>query len=263
MTTLAEAFPKRPLAVRQPYALWRGLLMGAVGVLIIAGGGLWLGQKMAPDLLGDFALRGTAQPVPGGRLVSGRCSSKLMLIHDCTLTLSVRGKDGVVTREVHYLFVDPHTGSYTVEQILGDPARPETLTTDIGMDRLWNRAITLVVMAGLMLVIGLGSLVLARGGARQRRLVRALSGKVLTPAVLYLESEGQRGWTVREPSGTARHDWKVAGNVQPFWLDRDRRLLLGVRAEGIPTAMPIDARLRWLGLAAEERAALQAFRANA
>lgn len=262
MATLAEAFPQRPLTVRQPYGLWRAMLLGAFGLVLIAGGGLWLGQKMLPDLISDFGLRRTAEPVPGGRLVSGRCSSKLMLVHDCTLTLSARGKDREITREVHYLFADLHSGSYTVQAILGDPARPETLTTDIGMDRLWNRAITLAVTAGLIVFFAFGILALARGGKEQRRLVRAMSGQVLQPAVLQLDVAGQGGWTVREPNGGVR-EWKVAGNAAPFWLDPGRHLILGVRAAGGASPMPLDAKLRWLDLRPEERAALQAFRVKA
>ena len=113
---------------------------------------------MVPDIASDWQVRNTAQPVAEGRVVKGRCSTRLV-ITTCDVTLSMRGKAGPLTREVDLLFLGVGGGDYTVN-VLADPSRPELVTTDLGLDRLWNRTLT-ALAAGSLLLIGATAPILA------------------------------------------------------------------------------------------------------
>ncbi|OAH22447.1 hypothetical protein LPC10_00970 [Methylorubrum sp. B1-46] len=120
----------------------------------------------APAVISDWQVRGTAQPVADARISEGKCSSKIA-IHICDLTLSLRRPAGTVTRRVNYVFAGLHVGDFSAGA-MADPARPDLITTDLGLDRLWNRTITLgVIMAALAAAIlgALASLVRNRRAA--------------------------------------------------------------------------------------------------
>jgi hypothetical protein len=106
----------------------------------------------APALVSDGQVRAAAEPVAEARISNGKCSSKIA-IHICDLTLSLRRPTGTVTRRVNYVFAGLHVGDFGAGP-MADPARPDLITTDLGLDRLWNRTITLaVIMAALAAAI--------------------------------------------------------------------------------------------------------------
>ena len=150
----------------RPSSLWSRFLT-VLGVAMFAAILVLSALFIAPTVLTDFQVRDTAEPVETARLVKGRCSSRVF-VHLCDLSLSLTTKSRTVTRDVHYLFFDPHVGTYTVEA-LADLDRPEMLTTDLGLDKLWNRAISLAVLWALMLALLAGAALGVLGFLRRRR----------------------------------------------------------------------------------------------
>ena len=51
---------------------------------------------------------------------------------------------------LNYAFTDLHFGSYNAEA-MADPAHLELITTDLALDRLWNRTLTFLFVAVFML----------------------------------------------------------------------------------------------------------------
>ena len=127
-------------------------ILGCVFFLVVAGAAV---AFVAPGIRDDLAVREAARPAPAARVTEGRCRARLMLLQDCSVTLSWPGVNGA-PRQLSYLFVEPHSGNWTVRP-MSDPKRPDLVTTDLGLDRLNNRIATL---AGMVLV----SLLLAGGG---------------------------------------------------------------------------------------------------
>ncbi|KAA0124745.1 hypothetical protein CIW48_05725 [Methylobacterium sp. P1-11] len=125
----------------------------------------------APVLISDWEVRDAARPVQNARASEGACSTKLVF-HVCNATLTLPTPEGGVTRRVNYVFTGLHAGDYTVG-IMADPARPDLVTTDLGLERLWNRTLTLVVFAGALLGCLGGALVsiIRNGRAAFRRVV--------------------------------------------------------------------------------------------
>ncbi|BAU91997.1 hypothetical protein MPPM_3392 [Methylorubrum populi] len=111
----------------------------------------------APALISDWQVREAAEPVADARISDGKCSSKIA-IHICDLTLTLRRPTGTVTRRVNYVFAGLHVGDFSAGP-MADPARPDLVTTDLGLDRLWNRTITLVVIMAALAAAILGALV--------------------------------------------------------------------------------------------------------
>jgi hypothetical protein len=133
---------------------------------VVALGGLLAASAIytAPVVLSDWQVRETAQPVPAARVSDGKCSAKLVL-HICDASLTLRTPQGSVTRRVNYVFTGLHAGDYSVGA-MADPARPDLVTTNLGLERLWNRTITLVVLMGALAACIYGALL---GLIRNRR----------------------------------------------------------------------------------------------
>ena len=80
------------------------------------------------------------------------------------VTLTWRGKNGSLTRTMHYMFVEPHLGSWSVTPMM-DPAKPDLVSTDLGVERLTNRILTAI--GAVVFVIGM--LIMMRTGHRLTR----------------------------------------------------------------------------------------------
>jgi hypothetical protein len=138
---------------------WTAMFFVLFGVLAL-GGVLWASVWFtAPVVISDWQVRETARPAPQVRMSEGKCSTKLV-IHICDVTLILRTPQGSVTRRVNYVFSGLHAGDYGVGP-MADPARPDLVTTDLGLDRLWNRTITLVVLMGALAACIYGALLSA------------------------------------------------------------------------------------------------------
>lgn len=250
MTPSPLALPDRPLVVRPPGAaptawlLIITLAVGAVAVLLLA--------PQVADLVADLGLAGKAVPVPGAR-ADGRCTSHRGVLTECEATLTAPGR---AARTVHYFFVDLHTGDYQV-RVLADPARPALLTTDLALDHLTNRVVTFLLAVPLFASFVLGLMVVVGKAVQtQRATRRALSGQRLRPVLLRMEHYTLGEWVVAD--GERRRRWDVPRRARPIVMDPARRLVLGVTAGDGDHAMPLDRRLRWLGVDDQERRALLA-----
>lgn len=132
------SLPPRGSATRQ--RIWATL-----GVLMFAAMFVAMVVFTGPALLSDWQISAAAQPAPQAEIVKGSCTTKLVLAI-CDVTLRTQTARGPITRDVNYVFTDVHFGSYSAAA-MADPARPELVTTDLALDRLWNRSLTFLVAA--------------------------------------------------------------------------------------------------------------------
>ncbi len=145
---------------------WSHTVRLLLGVLMFGGILVALAVYTAPDLVTDWQVRDAARPSPRGRVVEGSCRSNLML-DICDATLEAPTPAGPVTRSVNIIFVGMHRGDYTVT-VMADPARPELATTDMALEKLWNRTLTLLAAAMLLLVMTILPIVAILRRARTR-----------------------------------------------------------------------------------------------
>lgn len=256
MPGVLSALPARPLHARPPLRLLSGVRSLLV-MLMFAGLLVFSLLVAAPVLVTDWQVRGTAVPIAGAHLSDGRCHSKMFIV-DCDVTLSASTRQGAVfTRPVHYIFASFSSGDYSA-QVVGDPRRPDWLTTDLALERFWNRTLSLLaecsVLAGLVFL----SIAGAVKSWRNRMLWRRTP---VVPVPLQLIKVQHRlldsRWTVRAGNGRTTQ-WVLPRWVKPFVLDPADQVL-GLAVQDGAAVMPLDARLRWVDLTrAERRAALGA-----
>ena len=249
------AFPTRPLHARPPISRWDSIwaYLGALMfAAIIAASAVWV----APALITDWKIRESAVIVPDGHLTDGKCSTKLF-VDICDVTLTAPGPRGEIRRDVHYLFVS-FTGRFRAS-VVGDPAHPEWISTDLGLDYFWNRALTLLtawcLLGGLIWLVVLGRVRAARQNSSWGKL------DMIPVALDLVESTRDRKsarWAVQADDGTT-HTWTVPRRAAPFVLGPDTRVL-GLASRTGQTVMPLDSKLRWVDLTATERQAVLAAR---
>ena len=262
MNAVLAAFPRRSLVLKPGRGALGGWLLG-LGALVLFGGFLvLLAVEVVPEIRDDFAVRETARPAPGARIVEGRCRSRLFLMQSCDITIAWRGKDGGGTRKLSYLFVEPHMGSWNA-QPMADPQRPELVTTDLGLDRLWNRVGTAIGGAVFAVALIVGVMIGARRTQSARGQLKALSGRVLEPVPVRFRGWGEGpSWIVQDDRG-ATAQWPVRKSDKPFVLDQARGLVLALRDPAGGPAFPLDEKLRFVTLSPEERARILAARGAA
>lgn len=258
MQSVQAAFPRRPLTVRSPHGILGVVFWSLGGVLFGAAILAWLAASIAPQIQSDFAIRDAAVPLANARVLDGKCRSQLGLLHTCEATLVVPLKTGEVRRHVEATFAAPHLGDWTV-RVMADPQRPELATTDIALDRLWNRVATAGGGVLFAIAVAIGGLAIARTRMRTRAKARALSGRELVPVPLAFHGANRGTWTLSDAQGQ-RFQVEVPARARPFLLDPSRGLVLGVTASGAAHPIPLDDKLRWVGLTDQERAALMAAR---
>ncbi|KQP64002.1 hypothetical protein [Methylobacterium sp. Leaf112] len=125
---------------------WTLFGLVALGALLVA-----CAVYTAPPVVTDWQIRDTARPVAAARVSDGKCSTKIVL-HLCDMTLTLPTPSGPVVRRINTVFTGVHAGDYSV-RVMADPARPDLVTTDLALDRLWNRTVTLLVIAGALAAI--------------------------------------------------------------------------------------------------------------
>lgn len=145
-----------PLHLPQPKQHWLASFWILFGVVTLGAMLAACVVYTAPVVVSDWQIRDTAQPTAAARMTDGECSTKIV-IHICDVTLTLRTSQGTVTRRVNYVFSGLYVGDYSAG-VMADPARLDLITTDLGLDRLWNRTITLLVIAGALAASIIGAL---------------------------------------------------------------------------------------------------------
>lgn len=259
MFPILAAFPQRPLTLKPGRGAFGGWMMALLGVVLFGGFLVLMAIEIGPAIRDDFAVRDQARPAAFARVSEGRCSSRMFLFQSCDITLDWRDKEGSHTRKLSYMFVEPHMGSWTATPMM-DPQRPSLVTTDLGLDRLWNRVATAIGGVIFALAIMVGLFAAARQAQAKRGEVSALSGRALQPVPVVFEGWGRGpSWRVRDEHG-ALFEWPVRKSDKPYILDAQRGLVLALRDPAGGRAFPLDEKLRFVVLTKEERARIDAAR---
>jgi hypothetical protein len=222
-------------------------------------GGWLIVTEPIPALKDDWVIRKTARPIPQAGIEGGRCSTRLVLVQ-CEATLTAALATGEVRRQTKQYFVAFHLGDYSAT-VMGDPSRPDYLTTDLALSKFWNRVVTLLV--SIPVFAGFAALMVwyvVRQLRERRSILRALNRRTLRPIALVLGGRNRQVWRVGRASrdgSPAWQDWRVSHRRAPIVLDRERGLVLGVTADDTSVVMPLDTRLSWIGLTDGERDTLR------
>ena len=148
----------------------RERVWNVLGGLVLLALGVGLAWYEGPLLLRDFGISSNVEAATQARLVKGRCKSRLIIFF-CDLTIDQNLAGATHQTELNYLFVDMPFADHTV-RLLSSRGDRSIITTDVGQEMLWNRALTLTGMLVFCLAGGV-MLPLRKGAARVQGTGRA------------------------------------------------------------------------------------------
>ena len=125
---------------------------GVLGGLVLIVLGIGLVWYEGPLLLRDFGIGSNVEAASQARLVKGRCKSRLIIFF-CDLTIDQNLAGATHQTELNYLFVDMPFADHSV-RLLSSKGDRSIITTDVGQEMLWNRALTLTGMLAFCLAGG-------------------------------------------------------------------------------------------------------------
>jgi hypothetical protein len=151
----------------KPVAPFRSFLGVILASLFLLACGAYVAWRHVPLLMRDFAIGSNVEAATQARVAEGRCKARLVLF-SCDIKVEQTTAGATRRSELHYFFIDLPMTHHDVH-LLTAKADPSSVTTDIGQQMLWNRAITL----GSLLALCLSPLVLLpRAWSRHARAMR-------------------------------------------------------------------------------------------
>lgn len=256
---LAHLLPQRAIAVRPPPATDGGTIGVIVLLLVILGGIVgWLG----PGIASDLRMRNEMVAAPDLQSRAAQCRSWLAALKFCTVTLASE-KDGAAgERTLWYAFLGG-TGDQAMAP-LRSRSDPSRVTTGLGLAKVYNRLITLLLFAGMIAsCIGVAAAVLWRG-RNARRAFAAMSGRGLRPVMVEIERNNRlpprrRLWVYLYEDGGKREralvEW--SSKLQPLFTTPDERWALALQGNDGGTPLLLDVDLGSLDLTDAEKAAFR------
>ncbi|CAN5723392.1 hypothetical protein BH11PSE3_BH11PSE3_42140 [soil metagenome] len=168
------ALPNRPLALARDVIATPRAYFWATPVLLAITGFLFVSE--APGVIRDFQISQNPLVLEDGDVQNGRCRTRKAIFTDCEARLVYKFRGKSYDTEVEVMFVDFHTGNYETGLVISAD-HPELATMSLGLDKLWNRIITLTVFVVLLGGMSLAMLFMAL------RIWR-VKGRLRNPAVL-------------------------------------------------------------------------------
>jgi hypothetical protein len=115
-----------------------------LAALFLAALGAFFAWQFGPLLVRDFGIKETVQ-VANARITEGKCKTRL-IVSICELKIA---RPGAAVVELDYAWLDLPFTDHTATPLLAAHDRT-LLTTDLGQDMLWNRAVTLGAFLALL-----------------------------------------------------------------------------------------------------------------
>jgi hypothetical protein len=251
--------PDRPLKLSRharPGYFWA--LMGALLLVVI---GLFILVWQVPGIQHDWTISRNPVLVQDGRIEDAKCTTRKAIFTDCEAHLSYVVDGTPYETDVALMFVDFHTGDYTVD-IVRSGDDPSLATMDIGIDKLWNR----IIMAALLILLMVGGgFALFLQGARNMRasglLARPAAFEAIPVAIASVAAAGKRTQvTISNPAAAkpkASFMSSFRKDEEPLIMQNDAGEAYGiaVKVAGTPVPVLLDRGLLRLDLTAAERTA--------
>lgn len=221
----------------------------------------------APGVYRDFQISQNPLTLESGDVQNGRCTTRKAIFTDCEARLVYSYDGHNYDTEVEVMFVDFHVGDYQTGLVISAD-HPDLATISLGLDKLWNRVITLTVLTVLLGGMGVGMIFLTfriwrvKGQLHQPAL--------LTPVPVEITAFDRRRDVLSityndkiASDKTGRSSYtRMAHGEEPLIIGSANGKPVGLAVRHGKTALPVlvDNRLQRVSLTDEERtAALASF----
>lgn len=267
MSLAGIALPDREVSVRNDVvSAPRGYLFLTLFMFAIGG---FLAFWQGPDLWKDWQISQNPVVVEDGDIQNGKCTTRKAVFTDCEARLVYTREGHQYQREVHLFFVDAHFGDYESGMVISAD-HPELATLTIGLDKLWNRIVSLVVLILIVALIGVGLLLAGFRTAQTRAMLRRPARLSAVPVEITAFNRDRRGLFVTYADKLSSHKTKRVAYTQ--FAKGEEPLIIGMRGGGkggsssavglavrhgrTPLPVLLDSRLERVDLTEEERRAI-------
>lgn len=102
-----------------------------------------------PGILRDWKINQNPVVLDDGTISDGKCTTRKGFFTTCSAHLHYAYKGQTYDKDAEVMFVDLHAGDYETNLVIsGD--EPELATLSLGIEKLWNRIITLAAFVALL-----------------------------------------------------------------------------------------------------------------
>ncbi|MDR6817728.1 membrane protein YdbS with pleckstrin-like domain [Neorhizobium sp. 2083] len=252
--------PARPLSLARdvistPRAyFWSAPVILALAVFLI----IW----EAPGVLRDFQISQNPVFLEDGDVRDGRCTTRRMIFTDCEARLVYSYNGRKYDTEVEVMFVDFHMGDYETGLAISAD-HPELATITLGLDKLWNRIITLTLFSLLLGGMGLGMVFFALRISRVKGQLRRPAPLKPIPVEITAFDRKRNILSITyndklaaDKTGRSAYTRMTQGE-EPLIVGEANGKAVGLAVRHGNTALPVllDDRLQRVALSDEERAA--------
>lgn len=251
---LASALPNRPIGVRPPQTIGPGSVAGLFVLLfgLLAAAVYWLG----PDIATDWRIGKDLALVRDAKIEEANCRSRLAVFTVCDV--GYREDSNSPRRTLWYFFID--TPSKEPIALLRSKSGAESITTNLGLDKFYQRVFALfLILALLGTFIGV-SVQVVRQGILTRRALLALDGKRLRPIVVPVEGKvyiahKRRRWTyVYDAGGRQERAFvELPSTNDPLFVTPDGKAALALAGPDGGVPLLLDMKLSSLDLTEAEK----------
>ncbi|RWX77303.1 hypothetical protein EPK99_16860 [Neorhizobium lilium] len=227
MSLAGISLPDRPVSVRKDviskprgYAFLT-LFMFAIAAFLAA----WQG----PDLLQDIQISKNPLVLEDGDIQNGRCTTRKAVLTDCEARLVYTREGRQYQKYVHLFFVDLHVGDYESGMVVSAD-HPELATLTIGLDKLWNRIISLAAMILIVAGIGVGMIFVGFRVGQARRRLRHPAMLTAVPVEIAAFNRNRRGLFVTYADKLSSR--KTNRTAYTHFAAGEEPLIIGTTADG-------------------------------
>ncbi|OLP49224.1 hypothetical protein [Allorhizobium taibaishanense] len=146
--------PDRPLSLSSDLISTPKFLFLSIPFILALG--VFLVISELPDVIRDYQISQNPLALENGSVQNGRCTTHKGVFTTCEAHLSYQYQGQSYNSDVEVMFTDLHVGDYETDMVISAD-HPEMATISLGLDKLWNRIITLAAFALIFAGLGIGA----------------------------------------------------------------------------------------------------------
>ncbi|WP_039974100.1 hypothetical protein [Rhizobium sp. AP16] len=228
---------------------------------IVIGLTAFMAVSEAPGILRDWTINQNPVTLDSGDIRDGKCTTRKGFFTTCSADLNYTYNGQSYDKAVEIMFVDIHDGDYDTNLVISAD-HPDLATLSLGIEKLWNRIITLAVFVALLGGVSIAAIFQILRAWRVRSRLRQPAQLVPVPVEITAFDRRRKRLTVTYADKIAE---KKTGRVGHTRFEPGQEPLLigenGGKAVGLAiwhgnTSLPVllDERLERIEMTAEERA---------
>lgn len=250
--------PDRPLSLSSDLVSTPKFLFLAIPILLALA--VFLVISEFPGVIRDIKINQNPLTLEDGDVQNGRCTTRKAIFTTCEAHLAYQYQGRSFGSDVELMFIDLHVGDYEANLVISAD-HPEMATISLGLDKLWNRIITLAVFTVILAALVIGSTFTGiRTLLARRQLPRPAT---LTPIPVEITAYNRRRGTLSITYRDSVVDDKTGriaftvmqGDEEPLIIGQAKGKPVGLAVRHADTALPVllDDRLHRLPMTEEER----------